>query len=87
MDNEQDPLLESLDDEAETEKFKITFSSLQADCDQMIGDIQEEWISKCFDLFSLQQKLGIILVTIPRSRIILESIEVRPGPKMRKKKS
>ena len=58
MDNEQDPLLESLDDEAETEKFKITLSSLQADCDQMIGDIQEEWISKCIDLFFVAAEAG-----------------------------
>ena len=59
MDNDQETLLESLnDDEAEAEEFKIAFCSLQADCDQMIGDIQEEWISKCFDLFFVAAEAG-----------------------------
>lgn len=59
MDNDQETLLESLnDDEAEAEEFKIAFCSLQADCDQMMEDLQEEWIPKCFDLFFVAAKAG-----------------------------
>lgn len=38
MDDDKETLLESLnDDESEVEEYKIAFSTLEADCDQLMG--------------------------------------------------
>ena len=44
MDDDKETLLESLnDDESEAEEYKIAFSTLEADCDQLMAALQEEW--------------------------------------------
>lgn len=38
-------------DEDEAYEFKMAFGDLCAECDQMLIDLQEEWIPECFDIF------------------------------------
>lgn len=38
-------------DEEEAYEFKMAFGDLCAECDQMMNDLQEEWVPECFDLF------------------------------------
>lgn len=38
-------------DEDEAYEFKMAFGDLCAECDQMMNDLQEEWVPECFDLF------------------------------------
>lgn len=88
MDDDKETLLESLnDDESEVEEYKIAFSTLEADCDQLMAALQEEWIPECFNLFFVAAQAGIILVMIFLSVIISESTEKRPGRRMWQKKS
>ena len=52
MDDDKETLLESLnDDESEVEEYKIAFSTLEADCDQLMAALQEEWIPECFNVY------------------------------------
>lgn len=49
---DDDTLLNALDgDEDEAYEFKMMFGDLCAECDQMLTDLKEEWVPKCFDLF------------------------------------
>ena len=59
MDDDKETLLESLnDDESEVEEYKIAFSTLEADCDQLMAALQEEWIPECFNLFFVAAQAG-----------------------------
>ena len=59
MDDDKETLLESLnDDESEAEEYKIAFSTLEADCDQLMAALQEEWIPECFNLFFVAAQAG-----------------------------
>ncbi len=47
-----DSLVNALDgDEDEAYEFKIAFADLCAECDQMMTDLEEEWVPECFDIF------------------------------------
>lgn len=47
-----DSLVNALDgDEDEAYEFKMAFADLCASCDQMIEDLQLEYVPECFDLF------------------------------------
>ena len=62
MDDDKETLLESLnDDESEVEEYKIAFSTLEADCDQLMAALQEEWIPECFNLFFVAAQAGDFL--------------------------
>lgn len=48
----KDSLINALDgEEDEAYEFKMAFADLCAECERMQGDLQEEWIPKCFDTF------------------------------------
>lgn len=38
-------------DEDEAYEFKMAFGDLCAECDQMMSDIEDEWVPECFDIF------------------------------------
>ena len=38
-------------EEDELEEFKMMFSDLEADCEQMRSDLDEQWVPDCFDRF------------------------------------
>lgn len=51
-DTEEETLINALDgDEDEAHEFKMMFADLCAECDRMGGDLDEEWIPECFDIF------------------------------------
>lgn len=55
----EDSLLNALDgDEDEAYEFKMAFADLCAECDRMYGDLQEEWIPECFDIFFVTAGAG-----------------------------
>lgn len=47
-----DSLINAFDgDDDEAFEFKMAFGELCAECEQMRGDLGEEWVPECFDLF------------------------------------
>ena len=38
-------------DEDEAYEFRMAFADLCAECERMRGDLQEEWVPECFDIF------------------------------------
>lgn len=51
-DDGTDSLINALEgDEDEAYEFKMSFATLCAECDQMINDLNEEWVPDCFDTF------------------------------------
>lgn len=55
----EDSLINALaGDEDEAYEFKMAFADLCAECDQMISDLQEEWVPECFDLFFVAAGAG-----------------------------
>ena len=54
-----DSLVNALDgDEDEAYEFRMAFSTLCADCDEMLEDIQAEWVPECFDIFFVSAGAG-----------------------------
>lgn len=52
LEDGSDSLINALaGDEEEAYEFKMAFGDLCAECDQMMNDLQEEWVPECFDLF------------------------------------
>ncbi len=52
IDSDNDTLLNALDgDEDDAYEFKMMFSTLSAECEQMQYDLENEYIPKYFDLF------------------------------------
>lgn len=48
----EDSLINALDgDEDEAYEFKMAFADLCAECERMFGDLREEWVPECFDIF------------------------------------
>lgn len=55
----EDSLLNALDgDEDEAYEFKMAFSDLCAECERMVGDLKEEWVPECFDIFFVAAGAG-----------------------------
>lgn len=50
-DGDETMLDELIGDEEESFELKMAFSSLEADCYQMIEDLDNQWIPECFDDF------------------------------------
>ena len=50
-DGDETMLDELIGDEEESFELKMAFSTLDADCYQMIEDLDNEWIPECFDAF------------------------------------
>ena len=51
-DTDEETLINALDgNEDEAYEFKMLFADLCAECEQMLNDLQEEWIPECFDIF------------------------------------
>ena len=51
-DTDEDTLINALDgDEDEAYEFKMMFADLCAECEQMINDLEKEWVPECFDIF------------------------------------
>ena len=51
-DDGTDSLINALEgDEDEAYEFKMSFAILYAECDQMIKDLNEEWVPDCFNTF------------------------------------
>lgn len=51
-DTDDETLINALDgNEDEAYEFKMLFADLCAECEQMLNDLQEEWIPECFDIF------------------------------------
>ena len=49
---DEETLINALDgNEDEAYEFKMLFADLCAECEQMLNDLQEEWIPECFDIF------------------------------------
>lgn len=54
-----DSLINALDgDEDEAYEFKMAFADLCAECEQMIEDLNEEWVPECFDIFFVAAGAG-----------------------------
>ncbi len=54
-----DSLLNALDgDEDEAYEFKMAFGDLCAECEQMMSDLNEEWVPECFDIFFVAARAG-----------------------------
>ncbi|MCD8011617.1 MAG: hypothetical protein LUG99_00295 [Lachnospiraceae bacterium] len=52
FDSEDDTLLNALDgDEEEEQEFKMMFADLEAECEQMQNDLEQEYVPECFDEF------------------------------------
>ncbi len=48
----EDSLINALSgDEDEAYEFKMAFGDLCAECERMFGDLREEWVPECFDIF------------------------------------
>lgn len=59
FDSDDDSLLNALDgDQDEEYEFKMMFGDLCAECDQLIIDLHEEWVPKCFDHFFVSIEAG-----------------------------
>lgn len=50
-DGDETMLDELIGDEEESFELKMAFSTLEADCYQMIEDLHNQWIPECFDYF------------------------------------
>ena len=58
-DTDQETLINALDgDEDEAYEFRMMFADLCAECDQMISDLEEEWVPECFDVFFVAAGAG-----------------------------
>lgn len=58
-DDGNDSLINALDgDEDDAYEFKMAFADLCAECDQMINDLEEEWVPECFDIFFVAAGAG-----------------------------
>ena len=58
-DDGSDTLLNALaGDEDEAYEFKMAFADLSAECDRMQGDLQDEWVPECFDIFFVAAGAG-----------------------------
>ena len=58
-DTDQETLINTLDgDEDEAYEFRMMFADLCAECDQMISDLEEEWVPECFDIFFVAAGAG-----------------------------
>lgn len=54
-----DSLINALDgDEDEAYEFRIAFADLCAECEQMLNDMEDEWIPDCFDLLFVAAGAG-----------------------------
>ena len=54
-----DSLINALDgDEDEAYEFRIAFADLCAECEQMLNDMENEWIPDCFDLLFVAAGAG-----------------------------
>lgn len=52
FDTDEDTLINALDgNEDEAYEFKMMFGDLCAECEQMLSDLNEEWVPDCFDKF------------------------------------
>jgi len=52
FDTDDDTLINALDgNEDEAYEFKMMFGDLCAECEQMLTDLEEEWVPDCFDRF------------------------------------
>lgn len=52
FDSGDETLLNALDgDEDEEQEFKMMFADLQAECEQMEADLEQEYVPECFDEF------------------------------------
>lgn len=59
FDTDDDTLVNALDgDEDEAYEFKMMFGDLCAECERMRGDLEEEWVPDCFDLFFVAAGAG-----------------------------
>lgn len=55
----EDSLINALDgDEDEAYEFRMAFADLCAECDRMSGDLKNEWVPKCFDIFFVAAGAG-----------------------------
>lgn len=45
-------------DEDEAYEFRMAFADLCAECERMRGDLQEEWVPECFDIFFVAVNAG-----------------------------
>lgn len=55
----EDSLINALDgDEDEAYEFKMAFADLCAECDRMSGDLKNEWVPECFDIFFVAAGAG-----------------------------
>ena len=45
-------------DEDEANEFRMAFADLCAECERMRGDLQEEWVPECFDIFFVAVNAG-----------------------------
>ncbi len=65
FDTEDDTLLNALDgDEEEEHEFKMMFADLEAECERMQDDLNQEYIPECFDMFfaaTYSQNMGAML--------------------------
>ena len=58
-DDGEDSLINALDgEEDEAYEFKMAFADLCAECERMQGDLQEEWVPECFDIFFVTSGAG-----------------------------
>ena len=58
-DDGEDSLINALDgEEDEAYEFKMAFADLCAECERMQGDLQEEWVPECFDIFFVASGAG-----------------------------
>lgn len=58
-DPDDETLIDALGgDEDEAYEFRMMFSDLSAECEQMLSDLQDEWVPECFDKFFVAMKAG-----------------------------
>lgn len=59
VDTDDEALINALDgNKDEAYEFKIMFGDLCAECEQMLGDLDDEWIPECFDAFFVAAGAG-----------------------------
>lgn len=59
FDSDEDTLINALDgDEDEAYEFRMMFGDLCAECDQMLEDLEQEWVPDCFDRFFVAAGAG-----------------------------
>lgn len=65
FDTEDDTLLNALDgNEEEEQEFKMMFADLEAECEQMQTDLEQEYVPECFDEFfaaTYSHNMGMML--------------------------